>query len=105
LEGIPQENYTRESRQEAVEHVVEDKICCHEAARRLSLTPSALTYWVKAFKSGNPGEIGKAQKPLTEVEMELAWPKKELAEIKIERDILKKAAAYFDRESLHGIRQ
>jgi transposase-like protein len=47
LEGIPQGSYTRESRQEAVEHVVEDKICCHEAARRLSLTPSALTYWVK----------------------------------------------------------
>jgi len=37
--------------------------------------------------------------------MELARTKKELAEVKMERDILKKAAAYFARESLPGMRQ
>jgi transposase len=42
---------------------------------------------------------------LTEVEMELARAKKELVEVKIERDILKKAAAYFARELLHGTRR
>jgi len=105
VKGIPQGRYSREFRQEAVILVVEDKISCHEAARRLSLAPSTLTYWVKAYKAGKLGEIGKAQKPLTEVEMELARTKKELAEVKMERDILKKAAAYFARESLHGMRQ
>jgi len=104
VKGIPQGRYTREFRQEAVRLVVEDKISCPEAARRLSLAPSTLTYWVKAYKAGKLGEIGKAQKPLTEVEMELARTKKELAEVKMERDILKKAAAYFARESLHGMR-
>ena len=84
---------------------MEDKTLCHEAARRLSLAPSTLTYWVKAYKAGKLGEIGKDQKPLTEVEMELARTKKELAEVKLERDILKKAAAYFAKESLHGMRQ
>ena len=43
-------------------------------------------------------------RPLTDVEMELARTKKELAEVKMERDILKKAAAYFARESLPGTR-
>ena len=43
-------------------------------------------------------------RPLTEVEMELARTKKELVEVKMERDILKKAAAYFARESLPGTR-
>jgi len=105
LKGIPQGRYTREFRQEAVRLVVEEKIACHEAARRLSLAPSTLTYWVKAYKTGKLGEIGKAQKPLTEVEMELTRTKKELAEVKMERDILKKAAAYFARESLPGTRQ
>ncbi len=105
MKGIPQGRYTREFRQEAVRLVVEDKISCHEAACRLSLAPSTLTYWVKAYKAGKLGEIGKAQKPLTEVEMELARTRKELAEVKMERDILKKAAAYFARESLHGMRQ
>jgi transposase len=42
---------------------------------------------------------------LTEVEMQLAWTKKELVEVKMERDILKKAAAYFARESLPGTRR
>jgi transposase len=37
------------------------------------------------------------QRPLTEVELELAKTKRELAEVKMERDLLKKAAAYFAR--------
>ena len=85
--------------------VVEDKISCREAAQRLSLAPSTLVYWVKAYKEDKLGEIGKTQKPLTEVEMELARTKKELVEVKMERDILKKAAAYFAKESLHGTRR
>jgi transposase len=105
LKGIPQGRYTREFRQEAVKLVVEDKIPCHEAAQRLSLAPSTLAYWVKAHKEGKLGDIGKARKPLTEVEMELARTKKELVEVKMERDILKKAAAYFAKESLPGTRR
>ena len=42
---------------------------------------------------------------MTDLEMELARTKKELAEVKMERDILKKAAAYFARESLPSTRQ
>jgi transposase len=76
-----------------------------EAARRLSLAPSTLSYWVKAHKAGKLGEIGKSFRPLTEIEMELARTKKELAEVKMERDILKKAAAYFAKESLPGTRR
>jgi len=105
LKGIPHGRYTREFRQEAVKLVAEDKISCREVAQRLSLAPSTLAYWVKAYKEGNLGEIGKTQKPLTEVETELARTKKELVEVKMERDILKKAAAYFARESLHGTRR
>jgi len=105
LKGIRQGRYNREFRQEAVKLIVEDKLSCREAAQKLSLAPSTLAYWVKAYKGGKLGEIGKTQKPLTEVEMELARTKKELVEVKMERDILKKAAAYFARESLHGTRR
>jgi len=90
VKGIPQGRYTREFRQEAVRLGVEERIACRKAALQLSLAPSTLTYWVKAYKAGKLGEIGKAQKPLTELEMELARTKKELAEVKMERDILKK---------------
>ena len=105
MKGIPLGRYSREFRQEAVRMVVEERIACRKAALQLSLAPSTLAYWVKAYRAGKLGEIGKAQKPLTELEMELARTKKELVEVKMERDILKKAAAYFARESLPGTRQ
>ena len=105
MKGIPQGRYTQEFRQEAVKLVVEDKLSCREAAQRLSLAPSTLAYWVKAHKDGKLGDIGEAQKPLTEVEMDLARTKKQLVELKMELEILKKAAAYFARESLHGTRR
>jgi transposase-like protein len=104
MKGIPRGRYTREFREEAVKLVTEEKLSWSEAARRLSLPTSTLANWVKASKSGNLGAIGKTYRPLTEVEMELARVKKENAQLKMERDILKKAAAYFARESLPGTR-
>ena len=50
------------------------------------------------------GDVGKQQRPQTDIEIELARAKRELAEVKMERDILKKAAAYFAKESLPGTR-
>jgi transposase len=75
-----------------------------EAAGKLSLPTSTLGNWVKAAKAGKLGDVGKNYRPLTEVEAELARVKKENAELKMERDILKKATAYFARESLPGTR-
>jgi len=60
---------------------------------------------VKAYKEGRLGEVGKTYRPLTEIERDLARMKKELVEVKMERDILKKAAAYFAKESLLGTRR
>jgi len=48
--------------------------------------------------------VGKNQKPLSGEEQELARVRRELAEVKMERDLLKKAAAYFAKESLPGTR-
>ena len=104
MKGVPQGRYTKEFREEAVKLVTEEKLSLPEAARRLSLPPSTLGNWVKQFKAGRLGEVGKTYRPLTEIEMELARAKKELAEVKMERDILKKAAAYFARGSLPGTR-
>jgi len=104
MKGIPNGRYTREFREEAAKLVIEGNISVPEAARRLSVPTTTLAYWVKAYKAGKLGEVGKAQRPLTELEMELARTKKELAEVKMEREILKKAAAYFAKESLPGTR-
>jgi len=105
LKRGPQGRYTKEFREEAVKLVTEEGLSWAEAARRLSLPTSTLANWVKAYKAGKLGDVGKTYRPLTEVEMELARTKKELAEVKMERDILKKAAAYFAKESLPGTRR
>ena len=90
MKGIPRGRYTKEFREEAVRLVTEGKMSWPEAGRRLSLAPSTIGNWVKAYKAGRLGEVGKTQRPLTEIEMELARTKKELFEVKMERDILKK---------------
>ena len=105
MKGIPQGRYTKEFREEAVKLVTEEKLSLPEAARRLSLPPSTIANWVKASKAGKLGDVGKSYRPLTEIEMELARMRKELVEVKMERDILKKAAAYFAKESLPGTRR
>jgi len=105
LKRVPQGRYTREFREETVKLVTKERLSLPEAGRRLSLAPSTIASWVKAYKAGRLGEIGKTYRPLTDVEMELARTKKELAEVKMERDILKKAAAYFAKESLPGTRR
>ena len=104
MKGIPHGRYTKEFREEAVRMVLVGGIAVPEAARRLALPPSTLGNWVKAHRAGKLGEIGKTHRPLTEIEMELARVKKELVEVKMEREILKKAAAYFAKESLPGTR-
>ena len=105
MKGIPQGRYTKEFREEAVKLIIEEKLSYPEAGRRLQLAPTTLMNWVKAQKAGKLGEIGKSYRPLTEIEMELARTKKENATLKMECEILKKAAAYFARESLPGTRQ
>ena len=89
MKGIPRGKYTKEFRQEAVKLVIEEKLSWGKAGRRLNLAPSI---------------IDKSYRLLTKIEMEMARVKKENAELKMERDILKKAAAYFARESLSGTR-
>jgi transposase len=105
LERIPRGRYTKEFREEAVKLITEEKLSYPEAGRRLQLAPTTLMNWVKAQKAGKLADIGKNQRRLTETEMELYRLKRENAALKMERDILKKAAAYFARESLPGTRQ
>ena len=105
MKRVPQGRYTKEFREEAVKLVTEEELSLPEAGRRLNLAPSTINNWVKASKSGKLADIGKSYRPLTEIEVELARVKKENATLKMECEILKKAAAYFARESLPGTRR
>lgn len=99
MERLPQGVYTPEFRAEAVKLVIEQKMSVAGAAKRLSLPKSSLYNWVCAAKAGELNEVGKDRRMPSEVELELARLRKELAETKLERDLLKKCAAYFAKES------
>lgn len=87
MKRIPQGRYSKEFREEAAKHVIEQGLSVPEASRRLDIPKSTLSYWVKSSKTGNLGSIGKNRRGLTEVELELAKLRRELAKVKMERDI------------------
>ena len=97
MEKIPQGRYTREFREETARLILEDGISAGEVSARLSLPKSTVENWVRAAKAGRLGEIGRNRKPLTEVEVELARVKRELAVTRMARDILKNNPATFPR--------
>jgi len=104
MERVPKGVFTKEFKEEAVKMVTEGRLSIPEVGRRLSIPKSTLAHWVKIAKEGRLSDTCKKQKPVTVDQMELARLKREIAELKMERDILKKAAAYFAKESLPGTR-
>ena len=94
----PRGRYSQELRQQAVTMAVEDGFGVTETARRLSISVKTLANWVTQYRQ-DKHEF--ALKPgVSEQDAELARLKKENALLRMERDILKKAAAYFAKESL-----
>lgn len=98
MERIPKAVYTPEFRAEAVK-LVQGGLSVGVAAKRLSVPKATLANWVRASASGHLADLGKGQRAPSELEMELARARKELAEVRMERDLLKKFAAYFAKES------
>lgn len=99
MERMPRGIYTPEFRAEAVKLVEMEGLSVDAAARRLSVPKSSLGNWVRTSRKGELATVGKGQRAPTETEIELARLRKELAEVKLERDLLKKCAAYFAKES------
>ena len=89
--------YSEEFRLQAAKLIVEGGYTYHHAAEQLGVSDWALRCWVKAFRaSGHLPPKGQVV-PMAE---ELKAARRELARLRQENDILKKAAAYFAKESL-----
>jgi transposase len=77
---------------------VEDGFGVTETARRLSIPAKTLANWVARYRQDKDSFTAKPG--ASEPQAELARLKRENALLRMERDILKKAAAYFAKESL-----
>jgi transposase len=96
--------YTREFRAEAVKLVLAQGLTLDEAAQRLAIPKGTLGTWVGAAKRSADPAAAPGSRSVAELEAEVARLRKELANERMEKEVLKKATAYFARESLPGTR-
>jgi transposase len=90
--------FTREFKLEAVKLVSERGVSVAQAARDLGLHENVLRKWVRDQKA-DPQHAFPGQGQMKPEQAEIAALRKEVAKLKMERDILKKAAAWFAKES------
>jgi len=90
--------FSGEFKREAVRLVRERGVSVAQAARDLDLHENVLRKWVREL-SGDPEHAFPGQGQMKPEQAEIARLKKEVAKLRMERDILKKAAAYFAKES------
>ena len=89
--------YTLEFKIEAV-RLVQGGQAKSVTAKILGIPEPTLGNWVRLSAKGKLA--GAGAKPVSAEQMELARLRAELARVKMERDILKKATAYFAKESM-----
>jgi len=85
-------DYSDEFRKDAVKQVVENGYTITETANRLGMHPTSLGNWIKKYESP---EVELETKKSQDAQAEIKKLQKELKRVTEERDILKKAAAYF----------
>ncbi len=90
--------YTREFKIEAVRLLTESNMTIAQASRDLGINPNVLTRWKKEFTDNN-SQAFPGSGHLKPEEEELRRLRRENALLRQERDILKKAAAFFAKES------
>jgi transposase len=87
--------YTLEFKQASAKLAAESEQSVSETARELGIGVSTLHSWIQKHYSSKKA----MPKVLSDPQEEIKALKKELARVKEERDILKKATAYFANET------
>ena len=98
---VADRQYTDEFKIEAIR--LAESIGSNQAAERLGMPASSLGNWVRLKRAGKLRAINgsgvSVKRPISELETENARLRRELASTKLDLEIVKKAAAYFAKES------
>jgi transposase len=98
---MPKGRFADEFKEEAVKQVIEREYAVGDVAKRLGISVPSLYKWVKV---SSPNATDRSEAELKEVRRENLTLKAELRRAQDERDILKKAAAYFAKNPGGGTR-
>jgi transposase len=93
-------SYTPEFRAAAVQQVVDGGRSVPAVARSLEMSAKTLANWILRARQGKPLARTAAGAPVSELEAEVTRLRQENAKLRMEKEILKKAAAYFAKESM-----
>lgn len=97
-ESAPNRQYTDEFKVQAVR--LAESIGGNPAAKRLGIPESSLGNWIRLSRAGKlKADNGPVKRSASELEAENARLRRELANAKLDLEIVKKAAAYFAKES------
>jgi transposase-like protein len=91
-----EKRYSREFQIQTCRLVVEQGYTIKEASERLGPCTWTIRDWIKKYRA--KGELPRADQVIPEAE-ELKRLRKELKQLQLENEILKKAAAYFAKNS------
>ena len=89
-----------EFRKAAVQQVVDGRRSVPAVARSLERSAKTLANRVARARRGEAQSQASARGPVSELEAELTRLRQELAKLRMEKEILRKAAAYFAKESM-----
>jgi transposase len=90
---MPRRTFSREFKESAVKLVYEQGYTPGEAAKSLGVDPATLRFWLKKFPVA-PGSVA----PETNLRAEVKRLREENKRLLLEREILKKATAFFAKQ-------
>lgn len=92
------QHYTQEFKNDAVKLVLEQGYSANEVAKRLGVNQTNVSRWIREYHKQNEPSVGGGANR-SELEAEVKRLRKENQRLQMEREILKKAAAFFAKES------
>jgi len=92
------QQFTKQFKKDAVKLVLEQGYSANQVAKRLGVSQTSVSLWVREYnKENEPSVDGSATR--SELEAEVKRLRKENQRLQMEREILKKATAFFANES------
>lgn len=92
------QRYTQEFKDSTIQLILNSDKSVLQIARELDVSDKTLYSWMRAYREKN-NILTPSEKSKESLEQENRRLRQELAQVKKEREILKKAAAYFAKEA------
>jgi len=96
-------HFKPEFRQEVAELVVDKGYSIREAAEAMGVGKSTVDKWSRALRKERNGEVSKCT-PISEERRKIMSMEREIRQLKMEKEILKKATALLMSDSMNGLR-